>query len=189
MSKRFGVMKPLLTILSVLLAISLVANAGSNEKASKPALRLVLSEIQPGALSSEQYCMLVFDDHNFHAEKAYRTHGKDQDRKVYQGTLSDTDWNALTAILDGKAFRELNVPRSTDNLVGEDLHPYAISVARQKGFQNMEFLTKKSLKPYQSQVKPLLDWWKSARSQRMPESNSGADSRCSLNNRDALFTN
>ncbi len=175
-------MKPWITILSVLLGISLLANAGSDEPANKPVLRLVLSEVQPGALSSEQYCMLVFDDHNFHAEKAYRARGKDRDRKVYQGRLSDEDWNALIVILDAKAFRELNVPRSAPSLVADNLHPYAISVARKGGFQNMEFLNKASLKPYESQVKPLLEWWKSARNQHTPESNAAADSRCSLSN-------
>ena len=182
-------MKPSITILSVLLGISLVATAGSNEPANKAALRLVLSEVQPGALSSEQYCMLVFDDHNFHAEKAYRTKGKDRDRKVYQGRLSDADWNALIAILDAKQFRDLHVPRSAPSLVAENLHPYAISVARQNGFQNMEFLSKDSLKPYESQVKPLLQWWKSARNQRLPESDAAADSRCSLSTGDAIFNN
>ena len=171
-------MKPSITILSALLGISLLANAGSNEPANKVPLRLVLSEVQPGALSSEQYCMLVFDDHNFHAEKAYRTKGKERERKVYQGRLSDEDWNALIAILDAKPFRDLYVPPSASSLVAEGLHPYTISVARENGFQNMEFLSKASLKPYESQVKPLLEWWKSARHQRTPESDAPADNRC-----------
>lgn len=182
-------MKLRITMLSVLLGISLAAGAGSSEPANKAALRLVLSEVQPGALSSSQYCMLVFDDHNFHAEKAYTTNGKDRTRKVYQGRLSDADWNALTAILDAKAFRDLYVPPSSPTLVTEGLHPYAISVARQKGFQNMEFMSKESIKPYESKLKPLLEWWKSARNQRLAESGAAADDRCALSDSTPVFNN
>lgn len=180
-------MKLHLTILSLLLGISVAAGAGSNQAANKAALRLVLSEVQPGTLSSEHYCMLVFDDHNFHSEKSYSSKGKDQERKVYQGRLSDAEWNTLTAILDAKPFRELQVAPGGPTLVTEGLHPYAISVARQKGFQNMEFLTKASLKPYESKVKPLLQWWKSTRNQRLQVSDTDSDDRCTLNNSAPVF--
>jgi len=179
-----------MTILTVVLGIGLIANAGPHEPAKPTALRLLLSELQPGALSSEQHCMLVFDDHSFHAEKVHRTNGgKDQERKVYEGQLSGADWNALTAIVDTKQFRELRVPPSVPALVVHDSHPYTISVARQDKFQNMEFLTKESLKPYESELKPLLRWWKSWRGTPMPESEAPADSRCSLTNANAIFNN
>lgn len=182
-------MKLAITIVSVLLAMGLVANAGSNEPTKGAGLRLLLSEVHPGVLGSEQYCMLVFDDHHFHAEQAHRERGKDRDRKVYQGQLSDADWNALNAILDARQFRELQVPRSMRALVVQDLHPYTISVSRQGGFQNMEFLNKESLKPYESQLKPLLEWWKSSRNFHTGESNADVDSRCSLSDTDGIFNN
>ena len=175
-----------MTIFSVLLGIGFLANAGSNESA---ALRLLLSEVQPGVLGTEQYCMLVFDDHRFHAERAHRKMGKDRERRVYEGRLSDSDWEALIAILDGKQFRELRVPPSVPTLVVHDSHPYTISVARQKGFQNMEFLTKESLRPYESELKPLLRWWNSSRSGHMPESEAPVDSRCSLSDAAGVFNN
>ncbi len=178
-----------MNILSVLLGISLVANAGSNEPTNGAPLRLMLSEMQPGVLASEQYCLLVFDDHYFHAERAHRKVGKDQERKVYEGRLSDRDWNALTAILEAKQFRELQVPPSAPALVVRDSHPYTISVARQSGFQNMEFLTRESLKRYESELKPLLRWWKSLRNVRMLESNAPVDTRCSLTEANAIFNN
>jgi hypothetical protein len=178
-----------MTILCVVLGIGLAASAGQNEPAKGTALRLLLSEVQPGTMASEQYCMLVFADRHFHAEKANRKMGKDRIRKVYEGQLSEADWNALGGILDSKEFRELKVPRTEPPLVIEDSHPYTVSVARGKGFQNMEFLTKQSLQPYEPQVKPLLQWWKSVRSARMPESTVSPDSRCTLNSTDAIFSN
>jgi hypothetical protein len=178
-----------ITILSVVLGIALAANPGSNEGAKGPALRILLSEVQPGTLASEHYCMLVFDDHHFHAEKAHHIKGKDQERKVSEGQLSDADWNALNAILDSKQFRELHVPPSAPALVVHDLHPYTISVARQNGFQIMEFLTKESRRPYESELKPLLRWWKSSRGERMLESEAPVDSRCSLTEGNAIFNN
>ncbi len=176
-------------ILSVVLGIGLAAHAGPNEPAKDADLRLMLSEVQPGTMATEQYCTLVFADRHFHAEKANRKMGKDRERKVYEGHLSDADWNALERILDSKQFRELDVPPTMPPLVIENSHPYTISVARENKFQNMEFLDNKSLKPYESQVKPLLQWWKSWRGTRLPESNAAPDSRCAPDNTHAVFSN
>lgn len=178
-----------MTILSVVLGIGLAANPGSSEPAKGADLRLMLSEVQPGTMATEQYCTLVFADRHFHAEKANRKMGKDRDRRVYEGQLSEADWTALEGILDSKQFRELKVPVTVPPLVIEDSHPYTISVARENKFQNMEFLDSKSLKPYESQVKPLLQWWKSWRGTRLPESNAAPDNRCVLDKTHAVFSN
>jgi len=182
-------MNPRMTSIAALLVISLAMSANSIEPAKESALRLVISEVQVGQTASEQYCMLVFDDHNFHAEKANRARGKDRERKVYQGRLLDAEWNALNSILDAKQFREQHVPTNKTTLVVQDLHPYTISVARQDGFQNMEFLNKDSLKPYESTVRPLLAWWKSTRNLHTVETNAAADSRCSLSDVNGIFNN
>ena len=55
--------------------------------------------------------------------------------------MSDADWNSLTAIINSNEFRDLKVPPTVPPPVMQDTHPYTISVARDKGFQNMEFLT------------------------------------------------
>jgi hypothetical protein len=182
-------MKSYVTILSVLLGIGLLANAASDQAAKRDTLHFLMSEVQVSMASSEQTCMLVFDDHRYHIEKANRARGRDRNRKVYEGQFSEADWNALNEILDAKQFRELRVPPSLPALVVQDSHPYTISVARQKGFQNMEFLTKESLKPYESELKPLLRWWKSARDVHTLESGADVDSRCSLTDADAIFNN
>ena len=176
------------TILYIVLGIGLASHAGSSEPA-KSTLRLMLSEVQPGTMATEQYCMLVFADRHFHAEKANRKMGKDRERKVYEGELSEADWSALGGILDSKEFREVKVPPTMAPLVIQDSHPYTISVAREKGFQNMEFLNKKSLEPYESQLKPLLQWWKSLRNANMPASKAPPDNRCSLDSTNAIFSN
>jgi len=175
-------------ILSGVLGIGLAANAGPAEPAKGAALRLMLSEVQPGAMATEQYCMLVFVDRRFHAEKANRKMGKDRDRKVYEGELSEAGWNSLGGILDRREFRELNVPLPLPPLVLQDTHVYTISVAREKTFQNMEFLNNQSRKPYESQLKPLLQWWKTLRSAHMPESSAPPDSRCLLDSTHAVFS-
>jgi hypothetical protein len=115
---------------------------------------------------SEHYCMLVFDDRSFHAERAHRQRGKDMDRKVYEGHVSNSDWVSLTAILDVKQFRELHLPPSAPVLVVQD-----------------------SLKPYEFQLRPLLRWWKSSPDVHLLESNAPVDSGCSLSDADAIFSN
>lgn len=164
---------------ALLLAIGLSASADSGQPSSDRTFRIRLFEVQPASLSSEQTCTLVFADHHFHHEKTIRKHGRAYDQRVYEGELSQSEWNALSGIIDSKEFRELNVPRDVEPLVIQDAHPYTISVAREDKFQNLEFLDNKSLKPYYSQVEPLLKWWKSLRGRHLPQSNAPADERCS----------
>ena len=92
-------------ILCILLGTALFCIGQTQETKKGAPLRLLLSEVQPGTMSSEQYCMLVFDDHHFHAEKAIRSNGKDRERKIYEGNLSDTDWNTLNGILENDGLR------------------------------------------------------------------------------------
>jgi hypothetical protein len=172
----------------VLLAAALCAHGQSHETKGEPALRLVLSEVQSGSMSSEQYCMLVFDDHRFHAEKAVRGNGQDRDRKVYEGILSDADWNALNGTLDSADFRKLDVKPGYVPLVVERVHSFTISVRRETQFQNLEFMDDNSRKPYDAQLKPLLQWWKSTRSRKMPVSEAPADKRCALDSSHGVFS-
>ena len=114
--------------------------------------------------------------------------GKDRTRKVFEGQLSDADWNALGGILEDKGLRELVVPQGMTPLVIQDAHTITISVARDAKYQNMEFLDNKSRKPYESQLKPLLEWWKSLRGGRMAESKAPPDPKCSLDSTHAVFS-
>ena len=180
--------RPIPIALCVVLGVGLAAAADSNQPTNAAPLRLLLSEVQAGTMASVQYCTLVFDDHHFHTEKANRKMGKDRDRKVYEGQLSDADWSALGGILEDKGLRELQLPQSMPPLIVEDAHTVTISVARDAKYQNMEFLDNKSRKPYESQLKPLLEWWKSLRSGRMAESKAAPDPKCSLDSTHAVFS-
>ena len=183
-------MKRPITVLCVVLGIGLAMSAGANDPAKAAApLRLMISEVQPGTMASVQYCTLVFADRRFHTEKSNRKMGKDRDRKVYEGELSDSNWKALEAILDNKEFHDLVVPQGVTPLVVENAHPVTISVARDAKFQNMEFLDNKSRKPYDTQLKPLLEWWKSFRGAKMSESSASPDSKCSLDSTHGVFSN
>jgi len=124
--------------------------------------------------------MLVFADRTFHAEKASRSVGRDLERKVFEGNLSDADWSTLDGVLESDGFRKLNVPAGYVPLAVQDAHFFTISVKREKGFQNMEFMNDSSRKPYDSQLKPLFQWWKSVRGKRMAVSEAPADKRCAL---------
>jgi hypothetical protein len=139
-------------------------------------------------MASEQYCTLVFADHRFHSEKATRKLGKDRERKVYEGQLTDGDWNTLGEILESKDFRELDVPQGIPPLVIQDAHTITISVARDTKYQNMEFLDNKSRKPYESQLKPLLGWWKTFRGGHIVESKADPSPQCSLDSTHPVFS-
>jgi hypothetical protein len=72
--------------------------------------------------------------------------------------------------------------------VTQNIHSFTISVRREKGFQNMEFIDDNARKPYDSQLKPLLHWWKTTRGQRMAVSEAPADDRCSLDSSRGVFS-
>jgi len=172
------------------IAFLFVLAFGLGVNAQQPAhapLKIFLNEVQPGNMSAPQYCTLVYDDRHFHSEKADIQHGRVINRKIYEGQLSDGDWNSLIAIVDSQQFRDLKVPRTVPPLVMQDTHPYTISVARDQDFQNMEFLDGKALKPYEPQVKPLLQWWKSLRGRHLPDSKAAADPQCALDSSHAVF--
>jgi hypothetical protein len=171
----------LLAIMSLVKVCSAAETAGTT-------ILLLLSEVQPGSMSADQYCTLVFADRHFHSEKASRHHGQDTDRKIYEGELSEQQWNALNEILDNKTLRELKVPQEVPPLVMQDTHPYMISIDRNGSYQNMEFLNNKSLKPYEPEIKPLLQWWKSLRGQRTPASKAAPNTSCSLDSTHAVFS-
>ena|SRR5436309_2831162 len=174
---------------TVLSSSGQVLSSNNQQRETKePPLRLLLSEVQSGALSSEHYCMLVFADHSFHAERASRNAGKDRERSVYEGTLSDADWNVLDGILESDGFRKLNVSSGYVPLAVQDAHFYAVSVKREREFQNMEFMNDHSRKPYDSQLKPLFHWWKSVRGKRMAPSEDPADHRCALDSSHGVFS-
>jgi hypothetical protein len=61
-------------------------------------------------------------------------------------------------------------------------------VARDNKYQNMEFLDKKSRKPYESQLKPLLSWWKTLRGGHMVESKAEPNPQCSLDSTHPIFS-
>jgi hypothetical protein len=178
------------TLLSAAVLFAFAGRAHAADEAAKGApLRILLSEVQSSGPGGQQYCMLVFEDHQFHAEHARRKMGKDVERKVFLGQVSDAEWKSLVGIIDAKDFRGLNVRPGPPPIVVSDPHPYAISVARDDGFQSMEFLTRDAMKPYDPQLKPLLQWWKALREQHLTESQSPADSRCALTNSAAVVAN
>lgn len=174
-------------ILPIILLVGLSLQAAPPDAEKGHGLQVFLSEVQPGTMATENYCMLVFADHRFHSERAVRQRGKDRERTVYEGDLSDTDWNTLIGILDSEQFRKIHLAPVAAPLVIEDAHAYNIAVARQKQYQNLEFLDNASRKPYDAQLKPLFQWWKSQRGKRMAKSEAPPDKRCALDSTHSVF--
>ncbi len=171
----------------VVLAVAAFPGSAQIPEKKEASLRLLLSEVQPGAMASQQYCILVFDDHHFHTEKAIRNGGKDRDRKAYGGDLSDSEWSLLDGILENDGLRKINAPTGYVPLAVQDAHFFTISIRRKKGFQNMEFMNESSRKPYDSQLKPLFGWWKSMRNKHVA-SEAPPDSRCVLDSSHGVFS-
>jgi hypothetical protein len=164
-------------VLSALLALRAASWA---QTGAQPPFRLFFSEVRPGSITTGQRCVLVFPDHHFHLELATNKRGHDLSRRIYEGELSDVDWNQLSEVLDRKEFRELVVTQLAAPPVVEDLHLIAISVWRDRNFQNLEFLDNRTRAPYEATLKPLMQWWKSFSGRRLPESKEPANKHCAL---------
>ncbi len=180
-------MPRLQSILYLVLLSALTPTLGQGQTAERLSFQLFLSELRPGTMAIKQHCALVFPDHRFHLETASIKHGRDLDRKVYEGDLSEADWRALGAILDAKELKGLKVAPALTSPVMQDVHIFNISVARDGKFQNLEFLNDKSRKPYDSELKPLLQWWKSLNHRHIPESHAPPNRQCALSNNNSLF--
>src|SRR5215471_15003540 len=115
-------------ILCVVLGVAVPGNCQASGGRQEAPLRLLLSEVQSGVMATEQYCMLVFTDRHFHAETATLRIGKDQERRVYEGDISDSEWNALDGILESDGFRSLKVPAEYVPLTVQGAHFFTISV-------------------------------------------------------------
>lgn len=178
----------LITVMGILTVPGLIGTTASSQPRPGAELQLLISEVQPGVMASEQYCLLVFEDRSFHAEKASLKLGKDRDRKIYEQKLSEADWDALSEILNNRELREIKLSPGAVPPIVPDAHSYVISVARGHALQNMEFVDSKSMKPYESQLKPLLRWWKAVRNRRLPQSESSPDARCGLDSIHGLFS-
>jgi hypothetical protein len=150
------------------------------QTSAQPPFRLFLSEVRPGSITTGQRCVLIFPDHRFHLESATSKRGRDISRKVYEGELSEIDWNQLSEILERKDFRELVATQLAVSPVVEDLHLIAISVWRDGKFQNMEFIDNRSRAPYDATLKSLLQWWKSFPGRKLSESKEPANKQCAL---------
>ena len=156
-------MKPARLLLVLLFALACAA-----QDQPHPVFLARFADMKFGVMASTQRCALIFADHTFHFEHADVHRGKDLKRKVYDGTFTPAEWDALMAVLDAKPLHDLNVPPQP-TMVVEDLDLFSMNVWRGDYYQNLEFLDKNSRKPYQSTLKPVLHWWKSFVGRKMTE--------------------
>jgi hypothetical protein len=166
------------------------ANAGdekAGETKKEPALLLRVSEVKVGAMTSDHRCVLILPGRRYHLERATRQRGRDRVRKVYEGELTAVEWQQLADILAAKDLRELAVPRTRGVLVVEDMDLVTITVWRDPGFQNLEFLTKRERAPYERTLKPLLEWWKDFARRGAPESKAPESDYCALSGNDNMI--
>src|SRR5258708_5106669 len=116
--------------IAFLLVLGLTAPAGSGQAPANAPLKMFLNQVQPVVMSAPQSSTRVRGGRRFHTEKADIKQGRAPARRIYEGQLSDSDWNALVAVSDSPGFRDLKVPQPVPPLVMQDTHPYTISIAR-----------------------------------------------------------
>ncbi len=169
--------------IAFLMLLLLGAPAFPQTSAPKATFEVRISDFKSGSMASEQRCLLVFADRKYHFESAAHRGGRDLRRDVYEGELSQADWDQLSNVLDTKELRELSSPPSAATVIVENLDALTLTVKRgPDAYQNLEFLTKRSRDPYRAALKPALEWWKGFLRKRLTPSGAPPSPYCSLDN-------
>ena len=152
----------------IFIVCALVAQFLGQSDRIRPLLRM--ERIQPG----EAVCVLVSDDGNYRMEKLFRSKNE-----LYVGTISGealTELQRLTGVdpLPTLSQRDIHTP-----LVADTFDELDLAILRERGWQQLKFLSPDSRKPYKESLDPLLRWFQTLQKER-PGANKidGSPSRC-----------
>ncbi len=149
-------MKRLLTAVIVpLLAAAFPRGASSQSTAVQALLRL--ERVQMG----EAVCVLIQDDGSYRLEKLFRAK-----TEMYTGTMDEKRVEQLKTLLANEEFRKLSQENIHPPLITDTLDDLQFAIWRDRGWQELTFLSPASRKPFKELIDPLLRWFQDLQKQR-----------------------
>jgi hypothetical protein len=105
-------------------------------------------------------CLLVQPDGHYRRERTFQgMSGGTPYVDIYMDTLPDDSFKRLQAILDDADFQKINTPPSRGGVI-PNMDTFIVSVPREHGLQHMYFMTVNERRPYEKDLKPLMNWMK-----------------------------
>jgi len=141
-----------------------LAHAQSN---SRPLLRM--ERLQPGEL----VCALVNDDGGYRLEKMYRAKNE-----MYLGTIDPAGMDLVRKLMTNDQLKTLAQTDIHKPLVSDTLDDLYVSIWRDRGWQELQFSSPESRKPFKESVDPLIRWFQNLQKQRPSARSVDTQTRC-----------
>jgi hypothetical protein len=105
-------------------------------------------------------CILVQADGHYRRERTFQgMSGGTPYVDIYIDALPDDSFKRLQAILDEADFQKINTPPSRGGVI-PNMDTLIVSIPREHSLQNMYFMTANERRPYEKDLKPLMNWMK-----------------------------
>jgi hypothetical protein len=105
-------------------------------------------------------CILVQPDGHYRRERTFQgMSGGTPYVDIYMDALPDDTFKRLQAILDDTDFQKIHTPPSRGGVI-PNMDTLIVSIPREHSLQNMYFMTVNERKPYEKDLKPLMNWMK-----------------------------
>jgi hypothetical protein len=105
-------------------------------------------------------CILVQPDGHYRRERTFQGMNAGTPYvDIYLDTLPDDSFKRLQAILDDPDFQKIDTPPSRGGVI-QNMDTLIVSIPREHSLQNMYFMTANERRPYERDLKPLMNWMK-----------------------------
>ncbi|HTT22142.1 MAG TPA: hypothetical protein VMG82_24655 [Candidatus Sulfotelmatobacter sp.] len=126
-------------------------------------------------------CVLVYPDGKYHMERNFRgmtNSASNTDTKVVLDTLPEADYKALRAVLDDGEFVAIKTGELSQDKMGKEMDTLLVSVPREHEVQNIAFNNADERKPFEKDLKPLLNFLKNLQKRKAPVAKTEKSNNC-----------
>ncbi|MFZ0284730.1 MAG: hypothetical protein WAL32_05825 [Terriglobales bacterium] len=123
-------------------------------------------------------CILVQPDGHYRRERTFQgMSGGTPYVDIYVDTLPDDTYKRLQAILDNADFQKISTPPSRGGVI-QNMDTLIVSIPREHSMQNMYFMTANERRPYEKDLKPLMNWMKDVQKLKVHALKEKASDNC-----------
>lgn len=123
-------------------------------------------------------CVLVYPDGKYRLERSFQSsQGGAPEKKVYLDQLPAGSQKQIEEILDDQKFQQITTGPPRGGII-KDMDMLTVSVPREHAMQNLSFETAKERKPYDTSLKPLMNWMKDLQKHKVPVAKEEQSNGC-----------
>ena len=123
-------------------------------------------------------CVLVYPDGKYRLERSFQSsQGGALEKKVYLDQLPPSSQKQIEEILDDQKFQQITTGPPRGGII-KDMDMLSVSVPREHAMQNLSFETVKERKPYETSLKPLMNWMRDVQKRKVPVAKQEQSNSC-----------